>query len=80
MNPIMTTNIGVLSLILLSSTYMMTTFPNASAECSNGRCYSTEVCTNGGCNPDTPYPYGCGYGCHCLNYGDGNKCQAYQHE
>ncbi|GAA0151185.1 hypothetical protein LIER_09962 [Lithospermum erythrorhizon] len=80
MNPIVA-YIGMLSLVVFTSTYMITTFPKASADdhCSNGKCYEN-ICSSEECDPDIPYPKVCQYGCHCLDYGDGNKCQPHKVE
>ncbi|KAG9149871.1 hypothetical protein Leryth_023451 [Lithospermum erythrorhizon] len=56
---------------------MMTSFPSSSTECSNNRCY-TDTCSHQECDPNEPV--NCGYGCHCLDLGDGNKCQPHPHE
>ncbi|GAA0156891.1 hypothetical protein LIER_14276 [Lithospermum erythrorhizon] len=76
MNPIVRTKLGVLYLNLLC---IMTTFPKASADCINGRCYY-DNCSYEECDPDIKYPNVCGLGCHCLDYGDGYKCGVRPHE
>ncbi|GAA0164075.1 hypothetical protein LIER_19794 [Lithospermum erythrorhizon] len=65
------TKLGMLSLLSFSAIYMMTAVPKP----------TTAHCSNLGCDPSIPFPnaceYGYEYGCHCLDYGDGNRCQAY---